>query len=201
MPKIFLVIPQALLLSHGATFKKYKKDQFIFTEGDYPFFCYEVAEGSVRMVNIYSEGKEFIQGIFKKGESFGEPVIDKPYPSTAIANESSLLIRISKKDFIHNLRGSPDIHLSFTCLFALRLFDTALVLKEMAGKNTEHRILTMLQILKKNSGSSENKKYKVEQSRQMIAAMTGLRVETVIRTIKKLESKGVIKVFKGKVFV
>ena len=61
---------------HGAALlENVKKDQTIFYEGDQAMFYYEVIEGSVKMVNINEDGKEFIQGIFKRGESFGEAVV------------------------------------------------------------------------------------------------------------------------------
>jgi CRP-like cAMP-binding protein len=41
---------------------------------------------------------------------------------------------------------------------------------------------------------------KIKLTRQQIADMTGLRVETVIRTIKQLEEKGEVTIEKGKVY-
>ena len=42
--------------------------------------------------------------------------------------------------------------------------------------------------------------HRVNLTRQQIADMTGLRVETVIRTIKNLEHKGDLVIDKGKVY-
>src|SRR5438067_429319 len=121
------MLKQDLLLAWGATFKKYKKDQCIFFQGDTPLFYFEVVEGSVRMANIYKDGREFIQQIFKKGESFGESVllINEVYPATAVANASTIIIRITKENFMKIISEYPDVHHSFTCLFASRLFDMA----------------------------------------------------------------------------
>jgi CRP-like cAMP-binding protein len=42
--------------------------------------------------------------------------------------------------------------------------------------------------------------YEVELTRQQIADLTGLRVETVIRSIKSLEKKGKLKIVSRKVW-
>jgi CRP-like cAMP-binding protein len=62
-----------LLISWGATYKKYKKGEYIFYEGDEALFYYQVESGELRMSNMNDSGKEYIQGMFSKGESFGEP--------------------------------------------------------------------------------------------------------------------------------
>lgn len=197
------MIQQDLLLAWGGNYRKYDKNQPVFFEGNMPLFYYQVMDGSVRMVNTNADGKEFIQGIFRKGESFGEPVlfIDGPYPATAIANEPSVILRITKEQFFYLLKEYPDVHLTVTKTLARRIFNKSIVSKEIAVENPEHRIITVLQMLKNKSGTNNDKKIKIELSRQQIADMTGLRTETVIRTMRKLNDKGTITIEKGKVFV
>jgi len=59
-----------------------------------------------------------------------------------------------------------------------------MIANELSGHAPEHRILTLLDFLKKESGVKG--KHKVKLTRQKIADLTGLRVETVIRTINVL---------------
>ncbi|QEC65777.1 Crp/Fnr family transcriptional regulator [Panacibacter ginsenosidivorans] len=197
------MIQQDLLLAWGGTFRKYEKNQPIFFEGDKPLFYYQVMEGTVRMANINDDGKEFIQGIFKKGESFGEPVLflDEPYPATAIANEACVVMRITKENFLYILKEYPDIHLSITRILAARIYNKSILSKEIAGETPEHRIKTMLHLLKQQNNCRNNEPYKVELSRQQIADMTGLRTETVIRIMRKLHERGELHIEKGKVFL
>lgn len=191
-----------LLLTWGGILRKFQKDQTIFFEGDMAVFYYEIIEGSVKMVNINEDGKEFIQGMFKRGESFGEPVllINEPYPATAVANEDCVLIRITKENFVRLLKEYSEIHLSFTQVLAKRLYNKSLMSKEISSYGPEHRIQTLLQILKKNITPANADKLKVDLSRQQIADMTGLRVETVIRCMKKMQEKGLLNIEKGKVY-
>lgn len=191
-----------LLLTWGGIIRKFQKDQTIFFEGDMAIFYYEIIEGSVKMVNINEDGKEFIQGMFKRGESFGEPVllINEPYPATAVANEDCVLIRITKENFVRLLKEYSETHLSFTQVLAIRLYNKSLMSKEISSYGPEHRIQTLLQILKKNITPANADKLKVDLSRQQIADMTGLRVETVIRCMKKMQEKGLLNIEKGKVY-
>jgi CRP-like cAMP-binding protein len=197
------MIEQDLLFACGGNCRKYEKNQPIFFEGNKAIFYYQVMEGSVRMANTNEDGKEFIQGIFKSGESFGEPVlfIDESYPATAIANETSLIVRITKDQFFYLLKEYPEVHLKITQTLARRIFNKSIVSKEIAVENPEHRIITVLQLLKHRSGCNDEKRFRIELSRQQIADMTGLRTETVIRTMRKLKDKGAIEIEKGKVFV
>ena len=197
------MIQQDLLLAWGGTFRKYEKNQPIFFEGNKPLFYYQVMEGTVRMANINDDGKEFIQGMFRKGDSFGEPVLflDEPYPATAIANEACVVMRITKENFLYILKEYPDIHLSITRTLAARIYNKSIVSKEIAGEAPEHRIKTMLNLLKQQNNCRNNEPYKVELSRQQIADMTGLRTETVIRVMRKMHERGELHIEKGKVFL
>ncbi len=60
--------------------------------------------------------------------------------------------------------------------------------------------MTLLNYLKKEgSSSTKSDKYQVPFTRQQIADMTGLRVETVIRAVKKLEDDGKLKIVGHKI--
>jgi CRP/FNR family transcriptional regulator, cyclic AMP receptor protein len=196
------MIEEKLLLEKGATLRKYKKDQSIFYEGDKAMYYFQIAEGSIKMVSVNDTGKEFIQGIFKAGESFGEPVliIDEPYPATAVANEDSIIIKLNKESFLDILKENPDIHFHFSQVLAKRIYHKSLIAKEISTYGPEHRIFSVLNIFKKDSNLN-GEAYKVQLSRQQIADMTGLRVETVIRSIKKLQEKKLIKIQKGKIYM
>src|ERR1035437_9880999 len=189
------MIPQKLLLDKGGTFRKYKKNQSIFFEGNMPGFYYQIVNGSIKMVSVNESGKEFIQGIFDSGQSFGVPalLVEKPYPASAVANEDTLLIKISK-DY-------PKINFQFTKILAKIIYNYSLIAKAISANKTEGKVLTILKIHKENCGDQGIKNFKIELSRQQIADMTGLRVETVIRTIKKLENKNELKIEKGKIYM
>ena len=96
------IIDENLLLQFGARLKNYSKGTIIFNEGDTAKYYYQVHLGEVKMNNFNEEGKEFIQGIFTNGESFGEPplLIAKNYPASAVALTDAVLLQLSLPVFL-----------------------------------------------------------------------------------------------------
>lgn len=196
------IIDLDLLLAWGATFHNLEKGQVLFCEDDPAHFYYQVVEGRIKMCNCNEEGKEFIQGMFEAGESFGEPPLFDGgiYPASAEADEASVVIRLRKENFLQLLKENFDIHFGFTQTLARRLRFKSLISKEISSYGPMHRVSTLLQEYKRSKGIQDNELLKIELTRQQIADMTGLRVETVIRSIRELERNGHLKIERGKVY-
>ena len=190
------------LLAWGAAYKKCAANEIIFQEGAQAQFYYQLVSGSVRWVNINDDGKEFLQVMIEPGECFGElPLFDgEPFAATAIADTDSIIIRLHQSTLHQLLKENPEIHLAFSKLLSQRLRFKFLILREMANHNPEHSISTLLSYFKQTQKNICTKCNQVKLTRQQIANMTGLRVETVIRTIKTLQSKGQLHITKGKVY-
>ncbi|MBP6431274.1 MAG: Crp/Fnr family transcriptional regulator [Ferruginibacter sp.] len=191
-----------VLLAWGAAYKKVAINEIIFNEGACSQFYYQLVSGSVRWVNINEEGKEFLQVMIESGECFGElPLFDgQPFAATAIANESSVILRLHSTSFHQLLKENYAIHFEFSKLLSERLRFKFLILKEMANHNPEHSISSLLSYFKQTKKNICPKCNKIKLTRQQIADMMGLRVETVIRTIKSLQQKGQLTIDKGKVY-
>lgn len=197
------MISENLLLDFGAKIVPYPKGTQLFREGDTALNFYQVSSGEVKMNNYNLDGKEFIQGIFASGQSFGEPPLfaDVKYPANAEAISDSEVIQLHKSQFFALLAAHPDIHLKMTETLAKRLFYKAIMVSEISSQEPEHRILRILDYLKKHVHKVEGKfAFKVDLTRQQIADLTGLRVETVIRATKSLEKKGELKIKSRKVY-
>ena len=190
------------LLAWGAAYKKVAADEIIFLEGTNSSFYYQLVSGKVRWVNINDEGKEFIQTIIEPDECFGEfPLFDdEPFAASAIADEDSVIIRLHRSAFHQLLKENPDLHFKFSSLLTQRLRFKFLILKELAKHNPENSISTLLTYFKQNRKNICTKCNKLNLTRQQIADMTGLRVETVIRTMKFMQQKGELQITKGKVY-
>lgn len=195
------MIQEEILLDFGAKKVKYEKGDTILKEQTRADFYYQVMSGEVTMFNLTEDGKEFIQGIFKKGKSFGEPPLfgDFAYPASARASKTTVLLRLSKRLLFELLRSKPEIHFEVTRALCNRLNYKAIILKEVSVYPPEHRILTLLRYLKKEAGITG--KYEVKLTRLQISELTGLRVETVIRAVKKLANENKLTLIKRKVYV
>jgi CRP/FNR family transcriptional regulator, cyclic AMP receptor protein len=190
------------LLLWGAAFKKVSHNEIIFNQQDKGSFYYQVHQGSVRCVNVNDDGPEFIQGIVAPGDSFGELILfdELPYACTAIANENTVLIRLHKFIFCKLLNENADLLLAFTRSFVDTLRFKTMLLNEVSCFGPEHRIATLLSYFKQTQKSTCCHYNQIKLTRQQIANMIGLRVETVIRTMQKLKEKGILSIVKGKVF-
>ncbi|MBK8521230.1 MAG: Crp/Fnr family transcriptional regulator [Ferruginibacter sp.] len=191
-----------ILLAWGAAYKKVAAGEIIFHEGTESSFYYQLVSGKVRWVNINDQGKEFIQTIIEPEECFGEfPLFDdEPFAASAIADEDSVIIRLHRSSFHQLLRENPELHFEFTRLLTQRLRFKFLILKELANHNPEGSISTLLNYFKQTQKNICTKCNRLKLTRQQIADMTGLRVETVIRTMKFMQSKGDLQITKGKVY-
>jgi len=193
---------EELLLQHGARLLQLGKGELIFSQGEPATQFYIVKSGKVKMSHFNEQGREFIQGYFSAGQSFGEPplIAKLNYPASAFASEESEVWKITYAKFIELLKEHFEIHLGLLETLSERLIYKSMMLSEVAVEDAEHRLQSLLGYLKKERGIPAEKEYPVPFTRQQLADMTGLRVETVIRTIKSMEQKSILEIIEGKIF-
>jgi CRP-like cAMP-binding protein len=197
-----MIIDINILLAWGAIYKKLGRGEVIFSEGSECSYYNQLISGIVKWVNIDDDGKEYIQTMIEPGECFGElPLFDDGlYAASAIAEEEVVLIRLRKNTFLQLIKEHNEIHFSFTKLLAKRVRFKFLLLKSIAYHAPEVRISTLLSYLKKEHKNFCANCNQLKLTRQQIADMTGLRVETVIRSMRNMHDKGDIVIERGKVF-
>ncbi|MBF4484753.1 Crp/Fnr family transcriptional regulator [Flavobacterium sp. CSZ] len=192
-----------LLEKYGALKKSFDKNQIIFEEGNLPTHYYQIISGEVKMSNYNDDGREFIQGIFYKEQSFGEPplFLNQNYPANAIAAQDAEILVLPKSSFMKLLEENANVSIKIIENLAQRLYYKSVMAAEMSTQEPEHRVLKLIDhgIAYFNFQKDENG-YLINFTRQQIGDLTGLRVETVIRTIKALEKKGVLKIINRKVY-
>ncbi|WP_316808020.1 Crp/Fnr family transcriptional regulator [Pedobacter agri] len=185
------------LIDRGFAVKKYPKDKVIYEPGMLPRYVYFIRTGEVRMITVSNDGKEFIQGIFKAGQYFGEPalIVNRRYLAFTIANKDAEIIPVNKQDFFNLIENTPGFSSNLIKTLSNRLFYKSMMLEELANEKAEHRLLTIINYLLADIEIGE----RLKVTRQELADMTGLRVETVIREIKLLREKGSVNMDKGKI--
>ncbi|RZK21731.1 MAG: Crp/Fnr family transcriptional regulator [Pedobacter sp.] len=185
------------LIDRGFAVKEYPKDKIVYQPGALPRYVYFIKTGEIRMVTVSEDGKEFIQGIFKAGQYFGEPalIVDRRYLAFTIANKDSEIISVNKRDFFNLIENTPGFSTNLIQKLSNRLFYKSMMLEELANEKAEHRLFTIINYLLCDIEIGDSLKV----TRQELADMTGLRVETVIRETKLLSEKGLIQTKKGKI--
>jgi CRP/FNR family transcriptional regulator, cyclic AMP receptor protein len=191
-----------LLIAWGAAYKKVQAGEIIFSEGCEAQFYHQLESGIVKWVNIDDTGTEFIHNIITAGESFGElPLFDdQPYAACAIAETDGVILRLHKSTFRQLLHENPEILFSFTKLMAERLRYKFFISKQVAAHKPEQTLSSLLNHFKKSNTHFCNDCSQLKLTRQQLASMTGMRVETVIRTMRNMHEQGRLKIKGGKVY-
>lgn len=177
---------EEILLSYGAIVKNLEKGEYLFYEGDMARNYFQIQEGRMKMFNVNEEGKEFTQGYFEDGESLGEPplLLHEPYPASAAATQPTTVYKLTGEHFQKLLKEHPEEQAALLMRLARRLYRKATSLRNLANTCPEERIVTFLEGYKKHA--QQESRIHIPYTRQEIANATGLRVETVIRTLSAL---------------
>ncbi|MCX2574468.1 Crp/Fnr family transcriptional regulator [Pedobacter sandarakinus] len=185
------------LINDGFKTKKFAKNDVVYRAGTLPKYVYFIVTGEVRMVTISEDGKEFIQGIFKAGQYFGEPaiIVNRRYLAYTIVNESAELILATRAQFFQLIENTPGFSITLIQTLSNRLFYKSMMLEELANERAEHILLTLIKYLLNDLAAGES----LKTTRKELADMTGLRVETVIRGVKALAKQGLITIENGKI--
>ncbi|MDQ6530810.1 Crp/Fnr family transcriptional regulator [Flavobacterium sp. LHD-85] len=191
-----------LLYTWGAVAKKIPKNSIIFFENDAAVSYYQILEGTVKMSYTNEDGKDLTVGIFNEGNSFGEPplFIGQPYPASAIAQTDCIVLKLSKNSFFSFLEENPEMQFKILKLFAWKIYNKIVFSKNIVNHKPEYRIQYFLDNLKKQHNVAASIKMKIPYTRQEIADFTGLRVETVIRTLSLMSKNKKIEIIDHKLF-
>ena len=175
----------------------YKKGAVVYEPGQAPRYVYFIKSGEVRMVTVNEDGKEFIQGVFKAKQYFGEPalLLERPYLAYTIATRDTVLNLVNHDDFLKLLDSDREFSMDMIKTLSNRLFYKSMMLEELANEQAEHRLHTLIGYLWRDLEKGQV----LNVTRQALADMSGLRVETVIRTIKKMALAGELKLERGKI--
>lgn len=190
-----------LLIHCGAIAKNIPRNSVIFHENDPAQSFYQILDGTVKISYTNEGGKELTLGIFEKGHSFGEyPLfIDQPYPTTATTQTDCIILKLSKEKFFLMLTENPAVQVNALRSFATQIYNKIAFFKNSINHKAEYRIRDFLDHLKKQNNCT-SEKFLIPYTRQEIADFTGLRVETVIRTVSGMNKRKKIEIKNHKLY-
>ncbi|WP_312079097.1 Crp/Fnr family transcriptional regulator [Chryseobacterium sp.] len=196
-----MVIDEEILFTYGAEIQNYKAGEPVFIEGSVPKFYYQIRSGLVKL-NVYKDdGSEFIHSLPSAGHCIAETFLwyDVPYCINAITMNDVEVIRLKKDVFLDLVNERSDLMSNVMAYTSERMFNRYRMLTTLSVNNPSYKILNVLDFLKSHHNITEPFEFIVPFSRQQLGALTGLRVETVIRTVKKLEKQNLVKISNGKI--
>ena len=179
--------------------RSYGSGVTVFSEGEIAQFLPTVLVGSVKMVRYPEPGKELIIGTFASGEIFAiPPAIDgKEFPATAVTMEESRLLIIPRDRFCRLLEDSPQFSSAIMRRMCGIMRDRSEKIRILSRTSAEQRIAKVLVSIADTSASPFP--MTVRLRRQDIAEMAGQTLESTIRTIRRLNDRGLLRIERGKI--
>lgn len=197
-----MIINELILESLGATTELYDAGEPIFAEDDIPKFYYQIISGKVKLNNYNHEGREVLQTILEKGQSIGESLLfvdDVTYPVNAIAITVCKTYKLRKSAFLNMLDQNPEISLTMNRHLSQILYFKQKMGPILCTNSPTFKIRSFLDYLKSSQQEKEPFAFQVPYTRQELANLTGLCVETTIRTIKVMERDNIVRIRNRKI--
>ena len=175
----------------------YRRGESIFRQGDAFTSIYAVRAGMVKTTVVNALGEEQITGFYFPGELLGlNGLHENVYAGTAIALETVSLCEIPfvKLDELSALL--PELRRQLMRQMSQEIADEQnmmLVLAKTSAEETLGTFLIRLSLRFTRLGFSATQ-FRLTMSRVDLGNYLGLAVETVSRTLTKLQQRGVIKV-------
>ncbi|MBW7676371.1 Crp/Fnr family transcriptional regulator [Chryseobacterium chendengshani] len=197
-----MLVDEDLLFRYGGELMSFDKNDIIFRESETPKFYYQIKYGNVKINNYHQEGKEFIHSFPTTGHCLGETFIfsNRPYPVNAVAMTDAEIIRVQIARFLELIKNNQNILFKLYQYTSERMHYRYVMLNSLSSTNPFNKVICVMDCLKEYHNVTEQYLYQIPYTRLEIASLTGLRVETVIRVIKRMERENIVKIVNGKIF-
>ncbi len=173
--------------------RSYPKGSVILFEDDPGDSLYIVRTGRVKVVKVGEDGREVILGWLGVGDHFGElSLIDgQPRSAHVIAVDEAQMIILRREDFRRRVEESPAVAWALLSALSRRLRRAdeqigGLVLLDVPGRVAR----LLLDAVGEPNGTTIEKRL----THQTIAQMIGASRETVSRTMRDFQERGLISV-------
>lgn len=194
-------IKENLLHSVGATEENYNAGDYIFRESTTALFYYQVVSGEVKLNNYNSDGKEFIQNIHTADDALGVSMLflEKSYPMNAVAINRCTILKICRNSFFKLLNLHPQLYTDVCTSLSDRLYKKYVLMKSISCHNASERLKEVMRLMKHEQQNQSPYSFEIPLTRQQLASLTGLCIETTIRTIKKMEKEKILRIQNRKI--
>ena len=183
-------------ISDRMTHRKFNKNQMILLEDDLGQTFFVIATGSVKITRLSDDGREVILAMLGEADFFGEmSLLDGDGRSAnVVALEASEVLTLARNEFLDILEQYPKISISLLEELTNRLRKSDQQIESLSLSDVEQRIGITLIRLAEELGTIKQGSVKIKNLpfQQDIANMAGTSRETVSRTFKLLEEKGLL---------
>lgn len=190
-------------LSRERNIRKFKKKEYIYSEGSYPHGLFFLNKGKVKTFKTNPDAKEFITGLYKDSEFFGYLALieESPYKESAMAMEDSKICIVSRDDFFELIYKNRYVSSKFIKMLSNNLLEKEEQLIQMAYNSVRKRVADGLLLLQKKYQKEKGKKFTMTISRESLASIVGTSPETLIRTLSDFKEEKLIDVNVGDITI
>ena len=174
----------------------FTKGQMILLEDDLGQTFFVIGGGSVKITRLSDDGREVILAMLGESDFFGEmSLLDGAGRSAnVVALEASKVLTLARNDFLEILQDYPKISISLLEELTQRIRKSDQQIESLSLSDVEQRIGITLIRLSEELGTIKRGSVRIKNLpyQQDIANMAGTSRETVSRTFKLLEEKGLV---------
>lgn len=172
--------------------RRFPKDAIIVDEGLAGDYMYVIRSGRVKVTKASDDGREKIMNLFGVGDFFGEMSLfdDQPRSASVTTLEPTLLLALSRRDFMELLKRSSTLALCVIQELTRRLRDTGEQASSISFQKVQERTRGLFERLARDEGGSDHSRITPTLTHQQIADMIGTSRETVTRAVKRLKEDG-----------
>jgi len=172
--------------------RRFPKNATVVEEGLPGDYMYVIRKGRVKVTKASEDGREKIMNFLEAGAFFGDMALlgDETRSASVKTLEESVLLALSRRDFIDLIRQSPDLSLAVIEELANRLRETNEQARSLSFQGVEERTRSLFERIARPDDSGADRMLTPALTHQQIADMVGTSRETVTRAIKQLKASG-----------
>ncbi|MBX6352389.1 MAG: Crp/Fnr family transcriptional regulator [Thermoflavifilum sp.] len=180
-----------------ATEHRVPRGAYVFMEGEDRQAVYFIRRGLIKIVKVDEEGREHIVNILGAGEMFPHVGFfqEGPYPASAQAMETSLLLAIRNAAFDALLMEHPDIARKVMRVMGSKILQLQAKLQELAVYDSRERVIALIRHFVDEHGTRHpdgTATFRLPVTHAEMAHMVGLTRESVNRIWNQLRRDGIL---------
>ncbi|CCH52591.1 Protein pilH [Fibrisoma limi BUZ 3] len=188
--------PAGTKLSEYYPRSRFKKKQFLYTEGGLPTSLFYILSGKVKLFKTDAKGNEYITSIHGPGEFVGYlGLLDGvAHVESALVLEDAEICPIPKTDFLTLLHDNQEVANQFVYLLAGEMSAHRQRLLDLAYQSVRKRVAEALLTYQRKfiEGNPDAGGAAISLSRENWSQLVGASMESVIRTLSDFRNEGLI---------
>lgn len=177
--------------------QNYDAHKVLFRDGDPAEYLFVVRSGQIKLTSSLPDGRQQILHLVVAGQFLGREAFNHhPYAYTAEALTEVNVCKISSRDLKQVLEQNPSMSLRVIQTLIQEIDQTEVLVRDLGLKKASEKVASFILSLMPARGNHTGE-IPLLLSRQEMAEMLGLTVETVSRVMAELNRKRIIHTGKG----